>query len=90
MPIIPFFKKKKEESNEVQPTQPRQDNYLSDQLKQVTDSLESFSKFIRRLETVTQEISEKISVIEEKINVHEQDISNIKSSVEKMFVLYDW
>jgi len=90
MPIILFFKKKKEESNEVQPTQPRQDNYLSDQLKQVTDSLESFSKFIRRLETITQEISEKISVIEEKINVHEQDISNIKSSVEKMFVLYDW
>jgi len=90
MSILSFFKKKKEENLETQPVQQRQDIYLSEQLKQITDSIANFSKFMRNLEARTQEITEKISAIEEKIGIHEQDINNIKSSVEKMFVLYDW
>lgn len=86
-----FLKKKREEEPKKEEHTPtyQQPAWL-DQLKQITDSISSFSKAIRNLEARTQDVMEKLDAIEEKVTQHDEEIKNVKDSVEKMFVLYDW
>ena len=89
--MFSFFKKKKvEEPKKVEPPPTYQQPVWVDQLKQITDNISSFSKAIRNLEARTQDVMEKLDTIEEKVTQHDEEIKNVKDSVEKMFVLYDW
>jgi len=89
---IPFiFKRKKENNAETPPKveEPKPPAWL-DQVKQMTESVTNFSEAIRNLEARTQDIMEKLDNIEEKVSQHDSDITSLKDSLEKMFVLYDW
>jgi len=89
LPFI-FKRKKKEEDIQPQIVEEAKPPAWLDQVKQVTESVTNFSKAIRNLESRTQDIMEKLDNIEEKVTQHDSDITTLKDSLEKMFVLYDW